>query len=40
MLGVAVFIYGLLSHISDCTQGTVLKIQMTGKKSRLSNSLF
>lgn len=40
MLGVAVFIYGLLSHISQCTQGTVLKIQIPGNKSRLSNSIF
>ncbi|MBW4479378.1 MAG: hypothetical protein KME54_21630 [Tolypothrix brevis GSE-NOS-MK-07-07A] len=39
MLGVAVFIYGLLSHISYCTQGTVLKIKFSGNKSRLSNSL-
>jgi hypothetical protein len=40
MLGIAIFIYGLLSHISDCTQGTVFKIQIPGKKSRLSNSLL
>jgi hypothetical protein len=39
MLGVAVFIYGLLSHMSYCTQGTVLKIKISGNKSRLSHSL-
>ncbi len=35
MLGIAVFIYGLLSHISYSNQDTVLKIQIPGKKARL-----
>lgn len=36
MLGIAVFIYGLLSHISSSNQDTVVKIQIPGKKLRLS----
>jgi hypothetical protein len=35
MLGIAVFIYGLLSHISYSNQDTVLKILIPGKKGRL-----
>ncbi|AFZ01827.1 hypothetical protein [Calothrix sp. PCC 6303] len=38
MLGIAVFIYGLLSHISNYTKGAILQIQIPAKKNNLSNS--
>lgn len=39
MLGIAVFIYGLLSHISYSHPDTVIKIKIPGKKSRLQHYL-
>ncbi|WP_238178428.1 hypothetical protein [Calothrix sp. 336/3] len=39
MLGIAVFIYGLLSHISYCTSGTMLTIKVPGEKLRRYNYL-